>query len=354
MAAGVWFCVGVRTAFWVPVLMALIAFGVLIGLRRHQPAVMRQAVGIAAGGTVGLVAVLALHYRNAATPIQWLMTSVSTSGDCHWTGTTLTAGKLVTEKPPWWYLPGWIGGSIPLMLGALALLGMALCLSLLLRRQLTHESAAMLFWAHQALTLPLAATATGAMMDAGMRQHLCVLPAMAALAGFAGYWAASRVSRRPIVAFAGVAVLIVPFAEQTQLAPYQFVYKNVLAGQIDDTWETDMHLVSGREALRRVPSAETAHCYTKPIILEGGEASPAQRVTNCATQRLFGPFIQKQGSHVVGREPSNDDVWVIGRRYRGNPSVPTCTEHASLTRPLRAQEVTLSYVLRCPPSILDN
>jgi hypothetical protein len=355
---GVWFSFGVRTALWVPLLATLFVWLALVAFhpdrRRIRPNVVAAAVGLMAGA----LAVAGLHYRNAATPRSWLIDAVATSGDFHWTGTTLTAGQLMTEKPPWWYLPAWIGGSTPLLLGLLALTAMAvLAVSLARttarpsggpRRALGDERAAMLLWVQQATMLPLVSIVGGATMYAGLRQHLYVIPAIAALAAFGAHMLVSRFGARGIVAL--IVVIAVPTVEQATLYPYNFVYKNVVAAPVEDRWETDMHWVSGREALRRLPEDVDPWCHTGRRI-SGADAR--LRVVPCAEESRVNPYLDEQGADASRPWGPDGHVGVISRKYRGSPPPPGCEEFDSVTRRLRFETVTIGYVLACDLSEVD-
>jgi hypothetical protein len=285
--------------------------------------------------------------------VQWLLSAVRTSGDFHWNGSTLTAGRLVPEKPPWWYLPAWLGGSVPLLLGALAVIGLVAALAAVLARRgpggpvrgrLGSDAAPITLWGVQALLLPVAAMLVGATMYAGLRHHLYVLPALAALAGYAAARLLRAGAGRWFVPAVLVTALLVPAVEQLPLYPYQFVYKNPLAGPVNDRWETDMHMVSGREALARVPAGAEVWCYKQP--------REPRKYYPCAAHRQFSPFAAGQGSAVRPAAGGGDQVWVIGRKYRGGLPPAGCVEHGSVTRRLWGEDVLLSYVLRCPRSVL--
>jgi hypothetical protein len=182
-------------------------------------------------------------------------------------------------------------------------------------------------------------------MYAGLRHHLYVLPAVAALAGYAVAGLLRTWGGRRLVVAGLAAVLVLPAAEQVPLFPYQFVYKNELAGPVNDRWETDMHLVSGREGLARVPAGTEARCAVR--------LGNPPRLVRCAAHRQIGAFQAEQGSR-TGAVADPATVWVVGRRYRGNPPLESCVEHGNVTRWLRGEAVIIAYVLRCPPQILDR
>ncbi|NEE01225.1 hypothetical protein [Phytoactinopolyspora halotolerans] len=386
--AGVWFSFGTRTALWIPLAGTVFIFAVLVAC---SPGRIRTAVNVkaaAAGLLAGVVAVTALHYRNAAHPVEWLFASVRTSGDFDWTGSTLTAGRLVSEKPPWWYLPAWTASSVPLLLGLLAAIGTVVTIARvtrrrtsgrpsLLRERLGRPGTGMVLWVVQALALPIMATAMSTTMYAGLRQHLYILPAAAALAALGAHVLMQRYHdgwQRSAVLVLLVAAIAVPALEQTRLFPYNFVYKNPLAGPVDGRWEADMHWVSGREALARVPAGQSAWCYTEATVdISGDLVEPT--VEHCAGNPKVDVFLPEQGTAVTTEQPPDDgpgihdttpdgsgvveadtprDVWVIARKYRGSPPAGGCMEHDNVTRPLRGEDVVISYVLRCDASVFNR
>lgn len=371
-AAGVWFSVGTRTALWAPLAVVALIFAVLVAVRTDRLRLRAPVLAAAGGALAGFFAVVAVHANNTSTPFTWLFSAVFTSGDFHWTGTTLTAGQLVPEKPPWWYLPAWIGGSVPLVLGVLSLAGAVISIVWLrrgigtvaeappptrlptpvwLRERLDTPRAGMLLWLAQALLLPTLSTLLGATMYAGMRHHLYVLPAFAALSGLAAWWLLRRYPRSwptvPVVATLGLAIAV-PAAEQSGLYPYNFVYKNALAAPVNDRWETDMHWVSACEALTRVPAGVSAWCYTNAHADPGGTVRA--EIRPCAGDRQVAPCLSEQGRH-ASTTPASGHDWVIGRKYRGTPPPDGCVERQHVTRRLRGEEVLISYVLTCEPQV---
>jgi hypothetical protein len=355
---GVWFSVGVRAALWLPVAFALLLYGMLLLASRHRAILTRNAIALVCGMGSGLVAVALMHPHSGRRPIEWLLASVRTSADFHWTGATLSAGQLVTEKPPWWYLPAWISGSVPVLIGLLTILGLVCAGRVLWRRtegghgwlwgRAGDTDAAVILWVVQASLLPLGSIVVGATMYAGLRQHLYVLPALAALAGFGAHRVARHWRSAPVVAGFLAAALMLPTAEQSQLFPYQFVYKNVLAGPVNDRWETDMHFVTAREGLTRVPADVLARCYTQSVRLLSGRMRRPD-LLRCEAHNRTSPFAAEQGTNSVPSD-DGDSLWVLGRKYRGSPPPALCYEVANVTRRLRTEVVVLSYVLRCDPA----
>ena len=363
--AGVWFAVGTRTALWVPVAVATVTFGILVAFSPARRQLLASVIAAAVGLVAGLIGVAALHYRNVVTPVQWLLSSVRTSGDFPRNGLTLTAGQMVPTKPPWWYLPAWLGGSVPLLLGLLAVAGIALLAVALVRRpsresdkiqgRLGHCYAGMLLWAQQALLLPIASIVIGATMYAGLRQHVYILPALAAMAGLAAHWVTQRYHRGwrgAAVAALLIAAITVPAWEQTLLFPYNYVYKNVAAGTINDRWETDNQWVSSREAVSYVPSGERANCYTRGTRTRTGDVVDPQ-IRRCQSRQQVGVFLYQQGRNAA-QVDAPDQVWVLAPKYNVTPPARGCREQSNVTRWFRGEEVDMSYVLLCDASLLEQ
>ncbi|MFN8164408.1 MAG: hypothetical protein U0R26_11410, partial [Solirubrobacterales bacterium] len=126
VAAGFFIAAGTRLSLIPPLLLTLVGFAALrLGQRRLGGLAGKMAVDLAVAGGVaaGLGAIAAIYPTAASTPIDALSGTVSSAAGYPWQGYTLTAGRLLTEHPPWWYIPVWVGASMPLLLGALSLLG---------------------------------------------------------------------------------------------------------------------------------------------------------------------------------------------------------------------------------------
>jgi hypothetical protein len=355
---GVWFGFGTRIALWLPVfgtiLLALALGWVRTGALRQR---MTMMIGVPA--IAGAFAVALLHPQNARTPVTWLLDAALRSGDFEEQNRlTMTAGQLLGGKPPSWYLPAWVGASTPILLGVAALVGLLFLLrlvvvrpSMFVERLRSSNDVLVGLWAVQALVLPAAAIGARSTMYGGARHHLYVFPAVAALAGYGIHRlteAKRSVRQHFAVGVIAVVAIVAPTVDQLSLHPYGFVYKNVLAGSLDDRWETDMHWVSAREALQHLPAGTTVRCYVGATV----EGSKVPRIRDCTNRRQVSQYvgeIGKRGSKVeIG-----GDVWVIARRYNASPPHIGCSPAANVTRRLRGQRVTLSYVLRCDPAVAD-
>jgi hypothetical protein len=362
VGGGIAIAAGTRLSLWLPFAVALGSYAALrLGQWRLGGIVRYRGtdVAVAVGASAGFLAIAALYPNVAVTPLEMLVESVSNSADYSYGGETLTAGRLLSEHPPLWYLPAWIGGTYPLLLGLLALLGTGAGLRALARARASiwrRRDLGLLLVLEQAVMLPVAVLVNGGLMYSGLRQHLYVLPALTILAGFGAWrllrWTRSRRSSRAWGALAvGVLclALIVPMAAQTLLFPYNYTYLNPVAaiGGIDGRWETDYWEASVPEALSHVPLNVDLRCSShleNPVTPENEvdlgecdgdqyEAAADERATDVAAESLRGPR----------------SVWVIGRKRSINRPPPYCEEADDVTRWMWGERVTMAYVLRCDP-----
>jgi hypothetical protein len=365
LAAGICIGAGTRTSLWVPFLCSLIAYA---GLRFGQSRLggrSRQRgtdIAVGAGALAGVAAIAALYPDVARTPLKLLVESVSNSVEYPYEGFTLTAGQLLNQHPPWWYLPVWQAGTYPLLLGALGVFGALAGLRALWRANGGSRIRAV--WGRrelgislvllQALLLPVAAVIDGVVMYGGVRQHLYVAPAIAIFAGVgaARLWswagAASRPrALRPLAAAVLCVALIVPMIEQALLFPYNYTYVNPIAGidGVNDEWETDYWFASAPEAIARVPRGVELRC--SDFLVPGWAPESEPELHPCEGDQ-FEPYEDRRGTEVVAPyRPREGAVWVIARKRAANRPPPYCEDAGDITRWLRGEEVVMSYVLRC-------
>jgi hypothetical protein len=353
LASGIFIGAGTRLTLLIPFLLSLVLYAALRFAQRWVGRVRRNPgldIAVAVGTGVGFGTIVAIYPNVAAAPLTLLVKSLSNSSAYPWSGFTLTAGRLLSEHPPWYYLPTWIGASYPLLLGGLAVLGtVAGIRDLVLARGRKWQGAlwrrpdvGLLLVLQQALLLPVSAVVFGAVMYDGMRQYLYVLPAAAILAGIgAGQlcrWAGTRrpparwkMATTTLLALA----LLVPVAEQTLLFPYNYTYVNPLAGVdgVNGRWETDYWFASGPEAGSHVPSHAELGC-----LLE----FPSWR---CDKDQIA--LIKEQQATHGNASTNHGSNWLILRRHNGNPPLENCEQTDDVTRWLRGERVIMSYVLHC-------
>jgi hypothetical protein len=355
LAGGIFIGAGTRPALLLPLFASVLVYG---GVRLGQRRLAGIASGvdtdlaIAAGTAIGYAAIAVVYPEAARTPVTFLIESISGSASWSWHGVTLTAGQLLSQNPPWWYLPAWVGASYPLMLGGLAVLGAVLAVAPIAKAcgqgwrgpVWTRSDLGVLLVLQQALLLPAGALITGAVMYSGMRQHIYLLPAIAILAGIGAAqvwrWAASAkpAGRWRSLAVVGLAAaLLIPMIEQTLLFPYNYTYVNPVAsvGGVNGRWETDYWFASAPEAVSRVPAGAELRCFlVVPTV-------PCEK-------RALEPFEDRQGTAVSDRwRGDTGHTWVIARLHAGNLPPEYCEQGDSVTRWLRGEQVIMSYVLRC-------
>lgn len=377
VALGIFLSVGTRIAMWVPVFASLVLYAVMAFARhRYEPQRSDAArpSAVAAGCGVAVVTLVAIYPNVFSHPFSALANSVSDSADFPWQGFTLTAGRLLTEYPPAWYLPAWILAAVPTLVLLLAVVGAAWGLYSLLRalpgpgqrvRSLVgRPGLPVLLVLAQALLLPLAGIVAGANMYSGLRQHLYLVPALAMLAGIGVHQIltasaardrqASGPARRrlyPVAAVVASLALLLPMVSQIRLFPYNYTYVSPVAGigGINDRWETDFWWASLPEAIAAVPAGETIYCGS--LIPAGQPADSLTLYRRCPVE-ITAPFEDEQGSEPAGAVGGGS--WVVAARRAGNQIPEYCEEVDRVTRPQRGEHVTMAYVLRCDPEQVER
>lgn len=367
VGTGVFFGAGTRLGLWAPLVVSLILFVTLSAvLLARSGRIARPPLGPVVGFAAGLILVAALHPKLASSPASFLRGSVSDSAGYDQPSSSLVFGfDIDAMNAPSWYLPLLLFGGVPLLLFALALLGVASWgrRSLSLRKRIgAHgpeecRTAAVALVLTQLALVPFAASQSE---NAGsIQHHLYVFPAAAILAGLGAHRLLVRLRQRhspawrwAIVSGLGLA-LLVPTVEQTRLYPYNYVYVNPLAGVrgYDGYWEPEGAWASSREAIRQVPADATLACSFN-LVPEFGSHADVD-LFDCGAQ--LRPYRDEVGSDARGVSAPGE-IWIVGRN-RGLNQPPTyCDDAGSVTRPLRGEELVMSYVLRCnpPPEVLES
>lgn len=370
VAAGIAFGIaigaGTRLALWLPFVIVLATYAALRMGQSRLGGIARDKTTdfvVGAAALIGFLAIAALYPNAASTPVTLLAESVSDSADYFNLGDTLTAGsELAVQDPPFWYLPAWVGATYPLLLGALALLGIGAGIRGLARARGAiwgRRELGLALVLQQAFMLPIAVILAGSPVYNGLRQHLYVLPALTILAGFGAWWllrwARSRERARvwAPLAVAGLCLaLIAPMAAQTALFPYNYTYFNplvALTGGVDGRWETDFRWTSRREALSRVPPGVPLRCSA---YLEDDDPEPGDEIdySDCGGDP-FTIYQEERGTDLTkGAQSGPPKVWVLGRNREAKQPPPYCEQFDDVTRWLWGETVTISYVLRCDPA----
>jgi len=360
VGGGIFLMVGTRIAMWVPAMAALAVYGVA-GWRIGTTGQPRVAGGLALAVIVGsfvACAALACLYPNVLLhPTTWLTESVTMSSSYPWEGFTLTAGHLLDQTPPWWYLPAWMVASIPtgiLVLAAAGIFSFVRWTWCGIRRtgwaaSTDGKTIGLFLVTLQAALLPVASMVGASNMYSGLRQHLYVLPALAILSAIGAHRIVGHArGRRPAIRFGVAAVLslaiVVPTIEQWRLFPFNYTYVSPVASVrgIDDQWETDYWFTSLREASRWVPPGEDLYCG--PLIPKGRARSSFTLFNRCAPS-LTRPFAGEQGS--LAESSDGAFAWVVAAKRAGNVPPDFCSVSAEIRRPARFSKVLMGYVLRC-------
>jgi hypothetical protein len=371
VASGVALGVGTRPSFLIPFAISLALFGFLRFARSRADAWRGDGgagFSVVMGCSVGLILLMMMYFRGWEQPWDFVLGSLFEAADYAHEAVTLTAGQVLTARPPWWYLPAWIFGSYPIALMGLAVLGLFATSSTLLHRTggrsawrmlWTRREIAIVIVLFQAVLVSGGAAARGAVMYHGIRQHIYVVPAIAVLAGVGAHsawlWARSHKHfagwLQPIMIIALSFALVLPMIDQLRLFPYNYVYVNEIAGGrgITERWETDYFQASSAEALSRVPQGVDLLCSDR-LVRDWLPNNP--RYFKCVGVR-WDPIADARGENVSPyADPKDGEVWVIGR-YRGGNSPPDfCVRFHDVTRSLRGEDVLMSYVLRCDAAAL--
>lgn len=361
VAAGFAIAAGTRLSLLLPLLAMPIAYAVL-RLGQWRFAGSRRDWGtdlaVAAGTVLGYLTIVALYPEIGSKPVTLIAESIGNSADYYYSGYTLTAGSLLSEHAPFWYLPAWVGGTYPLLLGALGVLGTITGLGALVRARGSlwgRRELGLVLVLQQAVLLPLAAIVGGGILYDGLRQHLYILPALAILAGVGAGWLltwvgsspVSRIRRPAALAFLSLA-LIAPMVAQTLLFPYNYTYVNPVAaiGGVNDRWEADYWWASMPEALSHVPRDVKLLCTTKletPLIEPGYKPE----FEECWGDPIEVAMAERATDVSPGTQADPLAVWVLGRKREAGHPPPHCESSGDVTRWMWGDEVTMSFVLRC-------
>ena len=368
LAGGVFVGAGTRLSLWAPFLASFLTYAALrIGRRRLGRVACSRGTDLAVlgGGVLGAIAIAAAYPKAAAAPLSLLIESIGGSANYPNLTQTLVAGQVVGYRPPFWYLPTYVAAGYPLLLGLLAVVCVALGVRALikmrgekpLRGELwKRDDLGLILALQQAALLPFLAIVDGAVMYDGIRQHLYVIPALAILSGVgaAKFWAWSRRRgggrRRHALAATLLALgLVIPMAEQTVLFPYNYAYVNAVAGigGVNDRWESDFWQASWPEALSHVPRGVDLTCAWD-LIPPGIPRHVNLKSYPCSTEQLS-PFRGERGTETPAKRGHEPPMrWVIALKRGPDQPPDTCEQVGNVTRWLRGETLTMSYVLRCP------
>ena len=365
MAGGIFFAVGTRPGIW-PALTAsavvTIAAAALFtaqrtGWRTALIAASVRAALMAASGLAAYLLLLAMYPNAFSRPLTVAIYSIGES-----------AGYGYARKAPWNYLPYWFSHQIPLIILILAGIGL-LTLIVGLVRTLLRSTRGTDRWGMQessvpilaqALVMPLAAMIIQPTIYGAMRQFLFVIPAWALIAT-TGVWWLTRVTadltRGRMAARLGIVVvviagLVMPTIDQWRLFPYNYTYYNEVATlqPINGEWATDYWRTSERELADRLNIGATGLCpngYAKgPFDWRPGPVLLG--VPECRTNENFTVF---DASRPTASQPapqlSPTQYWLILENNSGYHLPENCSLFDEVTRPLRQQDLMMSYAAIC-------
>lgn len=362
---GVVLAVGTRPASGLPIALTGLAISgvslilILLGkakrfgdARPFIPRFVDPLVGLTAA-----YAVLVVIYPNGfMNPFRLVKETLLISGRFPVSDPELTNGTWLSQPPPWFYLPTWFGAQLTILtlVGAVVFLAwwLASAYRLIGRRDTEASKSETVFLATpvmaQVIVLPILAIAAQSTMYDAVRQFLFVVPAMAVIAALGvrvlvqhleSFKDSSRRWVSPVLWIVVGVGLVVPVVDQIRLFPYNYVYFNELATvkPINGNWATDYWRASSQELTRIIPEGETS-CI---LIEDGVSARP------CDADASFRPFWEQRGQDAVAGALVADEYWLV-RENGGDIDVPAgCSLHGEVTRPLKAQTLVISQVLRC-------
>ena len=205
--------------------------------------------------------------------VTWLRDSIDIARKYPWdVGTIRAAGQdMHSIDLPWWYVPAWVWAQLPLLTFAALVCGIAVVVTRLVwpRRPVTARATLPLVpLAIQAIVLPVAIVASGAVLYDGIRHELFMIPALLAFPAVALAWLDGDAGRRAkvVLPLAAVVVVAASLAASIRWAPYAYAFVNPIAGSNKENraWELDYWGVSAREGVRRLRRAGYSPIFVAP------------------------------------------------------------------------------------------
>jgi hypothetical protein len=342
-----------------PAALALIGASVLLALllwaaidyRRWSSRQRWMALGIAA---LGLVLGLVLLASVVSSPFAQ---SLERSLDFPWGGWNLYGGLRADSQPGLIVLLGAFFARVPILFGVFLVAGTVFGLVLGVRalihsRTFSFSAASFILIAAQAFGAFIAVALFDVAVYYGGRQILFVLPAMALLAAWGirelvvalTLHSPSSKITRGVVSVVAAMGFVVPLSEQISLFPYNYTYVNVIAqGQgVTGYWETDYWNASIREAVRHVAPDDPATCRSV-----GDLNINLPNVEPCTPLE---PYVG-EGAQATESTLAPNSFWVYRTdrtlAIHGPVSSDNCVYHSQVTRPLRGEDVVMSWVYQC-------
>jgi hypothetical protein len=367
LALGAVLAAGTRTVSGLPIAASFVialAWMWLLELRRGRNyardfrVVRRFLEGL--GALVLAYGVLVLIYPKAyINPYSLGMTAVKQSLSFPWNEAQLTNGVWMLQPVNWSYLPLWFGAQLPIIIivGFLvfALFWIRDSIRFLAKPNPSPNSSNFLGGTApillQALLLPVGGLIGHSIMYNGTRHMLAVVPALVILSTL-GLWRIMSCS--PVLKSRGASTLgwmavslgiVIPFAAQSQLFPYNYSYFNAAAVSqgIDGRWATDYWRAGGRELIQRLPEQGRESCGTEQ--LAKGEIFP------CLSQPMFSTYAAERGINAKAGFIDENQYWFI-RENSGILELPAgCVPFDSVTRKLFWETITIGQIGICDSRI---
>ncbi len=358
LAAGSVLAMGTRPGM-APAVVAAVALallgGALVDRRSGRDRATGRRVALAASGLGSAYVILLLVYPALFARADLLVSAVLDSGEYPWEGVILTAGQSLSMPPPPSYLPLWFAAQTPLVLLALALVGLVASGLLLARtvRRATPDDGdlgvGLSLVAAQALLLPVIAVLTSAVLYDATRQVLFVQPALATAATMGAWLIARRTADRRWLRgglfLAVVLGMVVPTASHARLFPYDYVWFNAAAAMrpIDGSWMTEYWRVSARELVAHMPEGGFPSC--RPW-------SPDRLIISCETQPQYNVYWETRGEAEPETVMGPGEYFLAEVNRYGSTVPDGCSAVHEVTRPLFGQDVLMSAVSRCSIPLL--
>ncbi len=377
LAAGIVLMVGTRPAMASAVLVGAVVLGLGAVASRSHPgpdagpgrgSLGRDTVVDAVSGAVLAGLVLAVAYPDLVTRPWLLVRSADQSSSFR-----------ESDSSDPFYIPFYLVSQFPLLLQALAVLGVVAAIRVVRRRWRLEPAQAvrLALVAAQLSALPLVGVARGSELYNGLRQVLFVVPAWAVLVtvglAHALSWAQRRGGIRPmLVGAAAVVALAAPVADQVALFPYQYTYYNLALDLTGADVQSDYWRTSVPELLDRIPTDGQVVCGpTRSSRLGATDGSPSaagvddtdmlagryssDSSVDCRIDPL-GPLSSRwaaDGLPLTDTLP-RDEFYVVIDRDHGTPA--NCTRLAQVSRHRHGREISMSYVAHCrlEPRPLDG
>jgi hypothetical protein len=353
-SAGTLLAAGTRPAAFALIgasaLLALVLW-VAIDYRRWSYRLRWIVLGIA---TLVLAAGSVLLVPLASSP---LAESLERSVDFPWGGWNLYGGVRADSQPGLLVVLGAFFARVPILftifLVAGTLFGLILGVRALIHtRSLSFQTVAFVLIAAQAFGAFIAVGLLDVAVYYGGRQIIFVLPALAVLAAWGIrelvialtlHSPSSRITRT-VVGVVAATGFVIPLSDQIALFPYNYTYLNVVAqGQgVTGYWETDYWNASIREAVSHVAPDDPATCRSV-----GDLNINLPNVEPCTPLE---PYVG-EGAQGTESELAPRSFWTYRTdrtlAIHGPVSSDNCEFHSQVTRPLRGEEVVMSWVYQC-------